>query len=521
MILGEPYPDPSGLLTGGSLDAMLRRNAARHPTRLALADPHNRAAFTHGAPRTMTYAQADAMVSAIALRLRRLGLSADSVIGVQLPNTVENMLTLLGIMRAGMIVAPLPLLWRQADCIAALSRVGAKALVTCGRVGATDHGRLMMEVAAEIFPVRYVCGFGAETDDGIVPLDDLFDQVDAPDAAGAVTAGRGGDAADHVALVTFEVTPKGLAPVARSHRELMAAGVAVALAHPLPEGAAILCSVLPSSFCGVTAALMPWLLTGGTLVLHQPFEADAMAAQLAAHHCALAVLPGAVIPRLSEAGLLRQEHGLEGVLAVWRAPERAVTAPAWRKPGIALTDLLGFGETALFAMRRDADGRVAAIGLSATGPGAMAAPSGASEGLPAVETTVTPRGTLAVRGPMVPRAAFPPGAAPALEISPDGHVDTGYPCRLDSTTQTLILGGPPTGIVSVGGYRFVMREMQDLVARADPMVTLAALPDTLAGHRLAGNAGDRAGMREALLAYGANPLLVRAFRERHGPPPAT
>jgi hypothetical protein len=137
-----------------------------------------------------------------------------------------------------------------------------------------------------------------------------------------------------------------------------------------------------------------------------------------------------------------------------------------------------------------------------------------------VETTVTLRGTLAVRGPMVPRAAFPPGAAPVLEMSPDGYVDTGYPCRRDPTTQRLVLGGPPTGIVSVGGYRFVMREMQDLVARADPMVTLAALPDTLAGHRLAGNAGDRAGMRKALLAYGANPLLVRAFRERHGPPPA-
>jgi hypothetical protein len=515
MILGEPYPDPSGLLAGGTLDAMFRRNAARHPTRLALADPHDRAAFTHGASRAMTYAQADAMISAIAVRLRRLGLSADSVIGVQLPNTVENILTLLGVMRAGMIAVPVPLLWRQADCIAALSRVGVKALVTCGRVGATDYGRLAMEVAAEIFPVRYVCGFGAETDDGIVPLDDLFDQTDMPGAAGAAAAGRGGDAADHVALVTFEVTPKGLAPVARSHRDLMAAGIAVALAHPLPEGAAILSSVLPSSFCGVTAALMPWLLTGGTLVLHQPFEADAMAAQLAAHHCVLAVLPGVVVPRLSEAGLLRQDHGLEGVLAVWRAPERAITAPAWRKPGIALTDLLGFGETALFALRRDADGQVAAIGS-----GAMAAPSGVPEGFPAVETTVTLRGTLAVRGPMVPRAAFPPGAAPVLEMSPDGYVDTGYPCRRDPTTQRLVLGGPPTGIVSVGGYRFVMREMQDLVARADPMVTLAALPDTLAGHRLAGNAGDRAGMRKALLAYGANPLLVRAFRERHGPPPA-
>ena len=86
--------------------------------------------------------------------------------------------------------------------------------------------------------------------------------------------------------------------------------------------------------------------------------------------------------------------------------------------------------------------------------------------------------------------------------------------HLDGAAWTTIISGPPTGIVSVGGYRFVMRELQDLVARAGPMNTLAALPDTFAGHRLAGSADDRAGMREALLTYGANPLIVRAFRER-------
>jgi hypothetical protein len=99
-------------------------------------------------------------------------------------------------------------------------------------------------------------------------------------------------------------------------------------------------------------------------------------------------------------------------------------------------------------------------------------------------------------------------------MAPDGYVDTGYPCRFDGAAWTTIISGPPTGIVSVGGYRFVMRELQDLVARAGAMNTLAALPDTFAGHRLAGSAEDRVGMREALVTYGANPLIVRAFRER-------
>ena len=53
------------------------------------------------------------MISAIAARLRALGLHTDAVVGVQLPNTVESVLTILGVLRAGMIAAPLPLLWRR------------------------------------------------------------------------------------------------------------------------------------------------------------------------------------------------------------------------------------------------------------------------------------------------------------------------------------------------------------------------------------------------------------------------
>lgn len=514
MILGDAPADQSSALSGAvtTLDDMFRRAMMRHPDLPALIDPPNRQSFTGGPPRRMTYAQADAMISAIALRLRRLGLSTDSVVGIQLPNTIEQILTILGVLRAGMIAAPLPLLWRQADCIAALSRVGVKALITCGRIGNVDHARLAMEVAAEIFPIRYVCGYGAETDDGIVPFDDLFEQTDTPYTAAAAPE-RNGHAADHIALITWDVTPRGLVPVARSHREIVAAGLAVVLESPRIEDGTILSTVMPSSFCGFTVTMMPWLLNGGALVLHHPFDATVIAAQMTEHHCTLAILPASLIPRLSEAGILADDHGLRSVLAVWRSPERIATAAPWRKAEIALTDVLGFGEIALLASRRNPDGRPIPLGH-----GPIMVPRDAPNAVQIAEVTVTAKSTLAIRGPMVPRAAFPPGAErsnlPCLDMTADGYVDTGYPCRFDGAAWTTIIGGPPTGIVSVGGYRFVMRELQDLVARAGPMNTLAALPDTFAGHRLAGSAEDRAGMREALVTYGANPLIVRAFRER-------
>jgi hypothetical protein len=73
---------------------------------------------------------------------------------------------------------------------------------------------------------------------------------------------------------------------------------------------------------------------------------------------------------------------------------------------------------------------------------------------------------------------------------------------------------PPTGLISVGGYRFVLRELHVLLAQIPPIGTLTALPDALGGHRLAGSATDRNAVQEELMKLGANPLVASAFRER-------
>ena len=76
-------------------------------------------------------------------------LPTDAIIGIQLPNIVENILTILGVMRAEMIAAPLPLLWRRAETVEAFGRIGAKALITCSHVGTFDHADLARHLAAE------------------------------------------------------------------------------------------------------------------------------------------------------------------------------------------------------------------------------------------------------------------------------------------------------------------------------------------------------------------------------------
>jgi hypothetical protein len=458
-----------------TLDDLFRHALARRPDAVAIVDPADRADFTDGAARRLTYAQADRAITALAARLRAFGLPTDSVVAIQLPNTAENVIALLAVMRAGLIAAPLPQLWRHADAAAALSRVAARTLICCQRVGDAVHGDLAMHIAMETFTIRFLCGFGKDLPDGVVPIDDIFSSHDEP-------------------------TAEGIVPVARSHAELLAAGLAVTLEATIAPDAVLLGALAPGSFASIATAVVPWLLSGGTLVLHQPFAPEVFARQRAEERCGIVALPGAMVTRLAEARLLDGTTAL----AVWRAPERMAACTAL--PG-TLIDIAVFGEIGLVAMRRGATGRPSAI------------PTGRrlAHDMHLLTVARTPAGTVALSGPMVPKLPFPPGAerghAPKLKIT-DGTIDTGYTCSIDRAAETLTVNGPPAGIVSVGGYRFALRALQELITGIEDGSTLAALPDMLAGHRLAGSAADRDAICDALLAHGANPLLVAAFRAR-------
>jgi acyl-CoA synthetase (AMP-forming)/AMP-acid ligase II len=492
---------------GTTLDDLFRHAVARHPDAPATVDPPNRAAFTDGGPRRLTYAEADRAVSAIAARLRQLGLATDSVVAVQLPNTVEAALTLLGVLRAGLIAAPLPLLWRHADCVAALARTGARAIVTVRRAGATDHCALAMDVAARVFSVRHVCAFGANVPAGVVPLDDVFSRADPPPHRAPRE-----NAAAHVAVVTFEATTAGPVPVARDHLQLLAAGLGPTLESGAPPGARLLAPLALSSLAGLSLAFVPWLLNGGTLVLHAPFDPRLFGAQWREMPCDVAALPGPLVAPMSEAGLLDGTPGT--VLALWHGPERSAEPHAGRTARFRRVDAVAFGESGLIAVPRRAGGAAAALPL-----GVVGAPHASANAVPVAEIARTARHTVGLRGPMVPRFAFPPrrgGGNAFARTGDDGFVDTGVPCRLDRAANALVVTGMPAGLIAVGGYRIALGEMQDLAKSVDRSAVVAAVPDPVLGHRLAASAANQDAVLRRLADAGFNPLALRAFRS---PPP--
>ena len=489
-----------------TLDVLFKRILARKPDAPALRDPLNKERVTGQKARVLTYAEADRAISALAAHFIESGLPSSSVIALQLPNTVEFVLTLLAAQRAGLVVALCPLLWRQAELTVALNRTSARAIVTSSRIDGVVHADIAMNAAAEAFSIRHVCGFGSDLPEGMASLD-LALSTNSTTARAVVQDGR------KAAVISFDVTPDGFRPVPRTHLNLIAGGLALSLESDVPQGATIMSAFAPSSFAGLTSSLVLWLLSGGTLALHHPFDGDALEQQIVEHACDTLVAPAQLALRLGEIDLAKRLPTLRHVIGLWRAPEQVASSPPWIPQHATLTDVYLFGEAGLFGARRTAeDGAPAAIL-----PGPHRAPRESPGSSIAGEILLSPRGTLALRGPMIsvsPYAPAPPPSDSLVAQPPRDYVDTDYAARLDRATGAICITAPPSGVLAVGGYRFLSQDLQEWARRLGQGALLTALPDRMSGHRLAGRAQDNARARAALSELGLNPLMVEAFRDR-------
>jgi AMP-binding enzyme len=488
-----------------TLDGLFCRILARQPNALALLDPLNKPRITGQAPKRMSFAQADQAISALAAHFVDAGLPSNSVIGIQLPNTVEFMLTVLAAHRAGLIVALLPQLWRQAELTMALNRTGARAIVTMASIDGVNHADLAMNAAAEAFSIRHVCGFGDNLPEGMASLDHAMTSGSTPSRV-VTHDGR------RAAAISFDMTVDGFRAVPRTHLNLIAGGLAVFLESRVPQGARLMSAFAPSSFAGLTASLLVWLLSGGTLGLHHPFDGEVLERQINDDASDTLVVPASMGLRLAELDVPSRMPTLRHVIGLWRTPEQVSSSAQWICDTARFTDIYLFGEVGLFGARRTNDGLAVPI---------MPGPHGAPRDVPgtsiAGETLLTPKGTLALRGPMVAVAAYapppPPSDSPVSQPLRD-YADTGYAARLGRASGALSITSPPAGIVSVGSYRFLSHDLQEWAKRLGQGALLTALPDRLCGYRLAGRAQDNARSREALSQLGLNPLMVEAFRDR-------
>ena len=362
-----------------------------------------------------------------------------------------------------------------------------------------------MNAAAEAFSVRHVCMFGSDVPEGMAALDDI---VFGPHQLRSI-ADRD---PRHANFITFDITPEGLRVVPRTQMQIIAGGLAAFLETGISPGVRMLSAAMPSSFAGLCASMVTWLLSGGSLAFHHPFDAEILLSQIEHERCELLVAPAPLALRLAEAGAFADAASLKQVIGFWRTPEQVASSALWTGAQ-RFSDLYAFGEAGLFAVPREADGAAAPVL-----PGSPLR-RGQNSSAAAGEAFVTKEGTLALRGAMIPVAAYAPQRRPRETFAPQAvpdHVDTGYAARLDRRTGAICITAPPSGVLNVGGYRFLANDLNDWAQRLPQGGMLTALPDRVSGHRLAGRASDNARARAALAQLGLNPLMVEAFRDRTG-----
>ncbi len=285
------------------------RVSAERPTAVALR---------HGEA-TLSYGDLDRRAAALAGRLQLLGIGPDAVVGVRLDRSMDLMVAILGVLRAGAAYAPLDPAYPQDRLAFMLADSGARALVTSSRLAPVDG-------------LPTIC------------LD-----VRAPEPA--ATPGPSGVTLDHLAYVIYTSgstgRPKGVAMPHRPLSNLLAWQVAnstVGAGHATLQFTSV-------SFDVSFQEIFSTLAVGGSLVLIDEMtrrDPRAMLALMREHQVARVFLPFVALQQLALVGAAAAP--VPSLVEVVTAGEQLKTTPAlvdWlsRHPGCRLHNHYGPAET--------------------------------------------------------------------------------------------------------------------------------------------------------------------------------
>jgi len=260
-------------------DAFLS-NVAQFPDQEAVVDPPNRESFTDGAPQRMGWRALQYAVERLSALLYQHGLRRDDVVVVQLPNTVEQVATYLACHRLGIVVSPLPAVYREHEIGHALHVTQARGLITSTRIGKHPHAAMMAALRGQFPHVQALLAWGVNVPDGAIGLDAAMAQVTSLDAVQAYAASIDLSADDVVTICWTsgtEAHPKG---VPRSSNEWYWQAKGTTEAIGMFPGMRVLNPFPLVNMGGMSFAFVGWLLEGATLVQHHPFDLDVYLGQL-------------------------------------------------------------------------------------------------------------------------------------------------------------------------------------------------------------------------------------------------
>ncbi len=266
----------TGVYSDLTLMDRLAVHVENNPDRICIADPPNRKDLNGIEPERLTYEKFQSAIDATAHGLVKLGLEKDDVVMVQLPNTWELAMLYFAVSKAGGIISPAPVLWREAELGYIAGLTEAKFFITLDTFNKFNHFEMGKRLAEEhprlthVLNLRDVRKMSSEASDArrdltrraLTSLDHI--RVDANDIFTICwTSGT-------------EANPKGC-PLSHNNWAGMAA---VQDAAGMKAGDVMLTAGPLVNMASVGTVFIPWTVLGGTLILHHPFDPNAFMHQI-------------------------------------------------------------------------------------------------------------------------------------------------------------------------------------------------------------------------------------------------
>ncbi len=273
-------------------------NVSRSPDAVAVVDPPNRAALAAGAPRRLTYAELKTAADRLATALLEAGVGKDDIVMVQLPNVVELVVVYLAAARIGAIVTPLPVQFRTHELRYAMGQTEPKVFVTAGSFGDHDHVGMVQGLRPAFPSLEEVIALGEDLPAGVRSLAAILDGDVDTSGVDAYAAAHPVSANDVFTICWTSGTvaePKG---VPRSHNLWIAIAWATVDAAALEQGDTLLNPFPMVNMSAIGGMLVPWLLTCGKLVMHQPLDLPVFLAQLGGEQVTYTVAPPVLLSLL-------------------------------------------------------------------------------------------------------------------------------------------------------------------------------------------------------------------------------
>jgi acyl-CoA synthetase (AMP-forming)/AMP-acid ligase II len=401
-----------------TLDALLDTAVRARPQRRSFADAPDIANWSDLKGKSTTIGELGDSVNRFARQIRTLGLKERDPVIVAMPNCVDGVVTLLGLITAGFVPCPVSVVANAAEMQEAAEAVGAKAIITVNRYASFQPSDAARQAASRFYGVRFVCAFGPNAPEGVVSLDDWSEaELSAePLPVGSATA---------PALITLERSDDMITAHVRSHAQLISDALALSAISGLTGRGSIIATFAPVSAAGFISTVASPLISGTMVGLHGPFDAGVLKLQVNTLPEAIVVLPAAVEDTVTKAlGI----HLRDTIVVT-----RDLSQPRHIRSTGRVTELVSLGEAALWSLLRDNNRSKTRLPRFYAHPVGTALPRTA----PQIEITLSPRGRLSLSGFGVARIRTA-GNADGLETA---HVETRWLGHGDGPEHYVMVPG--------------------------------------------------------------------------------